>query len=182
MIDKLKIQQLRSLPIVGVAKRLNLTVSHKRCLCPFHDDQRPSLYLNKNLYHCFVCEAHGDPISLVQKVRHLTFTDACHWLDGSGTLTAENTQLSTVNSQLSTERRTEFNASRYSRFFEHPFLSVPAQDFLFRERHLSPQVIQYCRLNSYRDSHGTHWLQIPYYDLHGHLIGVQSRYLDYKKD
>ena len=33
-----------------------------KALCPFHDDKDPSLKINtdKNIFHCFVCEAKGN--------------------------------------------------------------------------------------------------------------------------
>lgn len=74
-----------------------------------------------------------------------------------------------------------FDATRYARFFEHPWLSDPARQFLFQERRLDPRVVAWCRLTSWTDRHGTHWLQTPYYDTHMRLVGLQNRNLDYKK-
>ena len=56
-------------------------------------------------------------------------------------------------------------------------MSAPARQFLFEERKLDERVIRWCRLTSWRDKHGTDWLQIPYYDREGKLIGVQNRNL-----
>ena len=36
-------------------------------LCPFHDDHRPSLKLDKR-YYCFGCGAHGDVIDFTAKI------------------------------------------------------------------------------------------------------------------
>ena len=70
-----------------------------------------------------------------------------------------------------------FDASRYERFFERPYLSPEARHFLFEERRLDPRVVRWCRLTSWRDRQGTHWLQIPYYDREGRLTGIQNRNL-----
>ena len=70
-----------------------------------------------------------------------------------------------------------FDASRYERFFERPWLNDEARRFLFEERRLDPRVVRWCRLTSWTDRHGTPWLQIPYYDREGKLIGVQNRNL-----
>jgi hypothetical protein len=70
-----------------------------------------------------------------------------------------------------------FDASRYERFFEHPWLLPEARKFLFDERRLDPRVIRWCRLTSWTDKQGTPWLQIPYYDRSGRLTGVQNRNL-----
>ena len=82
MIDNQTIQRLRELPIEGVAERLGLKVSHHKALCPFHDDTTPSLtfYRAKNIYHCFVCNAHGGTIDMVTNKLHLNFPSACRWL------------------------------------------------------------------------------------------------------
>ena len=70
-----------------------------------------------------------------------------------------------------------FDASRYERFFEHPWLSPEARRFLFDERRLDPRVVAWCRLTSWRDRQGVPWLQTPYYDREGRLVGVQNRNL-----
>lgn len=74
-----------------------------------------------------------------------------------------------------------FDAARYARFFEHPWLSAPARQFIFQERRLDPRVVAWCHLTSWTDRHGTHWLQTPYYDPQMRLVGLQNRNLDYKK-
>ncbi len=47
-------------------------------LCPFHDEKSPSFNINptNGYYHCYGCGEGGDVISFVQKVEHLTFSDA----------------------------------------------------------------------------------------------------------
>ena len=74
-----------------------------------------------------------------------------------------------------------FDASRYARFFEHPWLSDEARRFLFEERKLDERVVRWCRISSWQDREGTHWLQTPYFDLQGKLVGVQNRNLDYHR-
>ena len=67
--------------------------------------------------------------------------------------------------------------SRYARFFERPFLNEEARRFLFSERHLDERVVRWCRLTSWKDRKEVPWLQIPYYDQEGRLVGVQNRNL-----
>ena len=75
--------------------------------------------------------------------------------------------------------QTSFDASRYERYFEHPFLNDEARRFLFDERRLDPRVVRWCRLTSWRDRQGIPWLQTPYYNQQGQLVGVQNRNLVY---
>ena len=70
-----------------------------------------------------------------------------------------------------------FNVQWYERFFERPWLNEEARRFLFDERRLDPRVVRWCRLTSWRDKQGVPWLQIPYYDREGRLVGVQNRNL-----
>ncbi|GAA2163898.1 DNA primase [Pedococcus bigeumensis] len=47
-------------------------------LCPFHDEKTPSFNIRPvvGAWHCFGCGEGGDVISFVQKVEHLTFSEA----------------------------------------------------------------------------------------------------------
>ena len=176
-MDRQDIQKLRELPIEGVAERLGLRVVRHKALCPFHADNHPSLSfkVSKNTYRCFVCGASGGPIDLVMKHLNLDFKAACRWLnDGSG-LTVQGSWDKPQTSDISPQ--TSFDGSRYERFFEHPWLLPEAQKFLFEERRLDPRVIRWCRLTSWKDKQGVTWLQIPYYDRDGRLVGVQNRNL-----
>ena len=75
------------------------------------------------------------------------------------------------------ETQSPFDASRYEKYFDRPYISPEARHFLFDQRRLDPRVIRWCRLTSWHDRQGTHWLQIPYYDPDGNLIGLQNRNL-----
>ena len=169
-----KITLLRAIPIEDLASRLGLDVRHHKALCPFHNDHHASLSFNvrKNTYRCFVCDAHGDTIDLVRHLLNKDFQQACLYLsDGSIEPIPAHSTHQTHSSHIS------FDPSRYAPFFDRPYLSPEARHFLFDTRRLDPRVIRWCRLTSWRDRQGTHWLQIPYYDRNGHLIGIQNRNL-----
>ena len=174
-MDKQELQKLRDLPIEGVAERLGLTVKHHKALCPFHADNHPSLSfkVSKNTYRCFVCGASGGPIDLVMKHLNFDFRAACRWLadEHNVIMTEYQPQTSEISTQAS------FDASRYSQYFEHPWLLPEARKFLFDERHLDERVVRWCRLTSWKDRQGVPWLQIPYFDREGKLVGVQNRNL-----
>ena len=78
-------------------------------------------------------------------------------------------------------KSSSFDASRYARFFEHPWLNEAARRFLFEDRKIDWRVVNWCRLTSWTDKKGINWLQIPYFDMDGRLIGIQNRNLDYRK-
>lgn len=180
MLDKSTTQRLRSLPVEAVAERLGLHVVRHKSLCPFHDDHHASLSYSpsRNTFRCFVCDARGGTIDLVMRHLNMSFPDACRWL-ANGT----NIILDTYRPRTPTADRPArpFDAARYARLFEHPWLSDEARTFLFTERRLNPRVVSWCRLTSWTDRQGTHWLQTPYFDASGQLIGLQNRNLDYGK-
>lgn len=177
-MTQFELQKLRDLPIEEVAERLGLQVSRHKALCPFHPDKHPSLSFNlrKNTYRCFVCGASGGTIDLVMHMLHKDFKAACEWLGSPLLLPQRGRDLNPDREDKSSpfwgDKRGAFTPSRYSRFFEHPYLSPEACRFLYDERHLDPRVVRWCRLNSYKD-----WLQIPYYNQENQLVGFQQRYL-----
>lgn len=182
MIDRYQIQKLRDLPIEGVAQRLGLDVRHHRSLCPFHDDRHPSLTFDvrHNRYRCFVCGEHGGNVDLVMKILGMKFQEACRWLaDGTNVIIEEERKYAHPLSKDKDENT--FDSVRYQRYFQYPWLSEAANRFLFMERRLDARVIHWCRVTSWRDKGGTNWLQTPYYDVEGKLIGIQNRNLDYRK-
>lgn len=183
-----ELQRLRQLPIEEVAERLGLEVVRgHRCLCPFHNDQHPSMsfHIPSNTFRCFSCGAHGDVIKLTMDYLHKTFPEATAWL-GAGALAPRSVEKGSKSSN-SDERSTlrtalnpsnPSNLSNYARFFQKPWLSDRAKDFLFNKRRLSPDVVANLRLTTYRDKSGVEWLQTPYYDVDGRtLLGIQCRNL-----
>ena len=176
-MEKYELQKLRDLPIEGVAERLGLHVERHKSLCPFHEDSHPSLSyrVSKNTCRCFVCMTQSiGPIDLVMRHLNLDFKAACRWLADE-----HNIILDEWKPAEKDEVQKPFDATRYERFFERPFLNDEARQFLFDERRIDPRVVRWCRLTSWRDKQGVPWLQTPYYDREGKLVGVQNRNLVY---
>jgi DNA primase len=173
-MDQFQLQQLRDLPIEGVAERLGLRVMKHKSLCPFHADSHPSLSyrVSKNTFRCFVCGASGGSIDLVMRHLNLDFKGACRWLADE-----HNIILDAWQPAKAYEEPKPFDASRYERYFERPWLNEAARKFLFEERQLDPRVVRWCRLTSWKDKKDVPWLQIPYYSKDGQLVGVQNRNL-----
>lgn len=203
-MQKYEIQKLRDLPIEKVAEQMGMKVEHHKALCPFHADHHASLSFNtkKNSCRCYVCM--GDSvgtIDLVMKYLGKDFLSACRWLaEVNGVYLEEDRKREASSSSSSpgdsssggsspednsggssSGKSSSFDASRYSRFFEHPWLNLAARKFLFEERKIDERVAAWCRLTSWTDKKGVNWLQIPYFSTEGKLIGIQNRNLDYKK-
>ena len=186
VMDRQELQKLRDLPIEEVAERLGLQVTRHKCLCPFHDDHHASMSfkVSKNTFRCFVCGASGGPIDLVMKYLRKDFREACRWLKDSpltppykGGEWSPSQQLSTSSPFRGGHGEGSFDASRFERYFERPWLNDEARKFLFDERMIDPRVVRWCRLTSWKDKQGVPWLQTPYYDRKGKLIGIQNRNL-----
>ena len=203
-MQKYEIQKLRDLPIEKVAKEMGMKVEHHKALCPFHDDHHASLSFNtrKNNCRCYVCM--GDSvgtIDLVMKYLGKDCLSACRWLAEEHQVQLEEDRKREASSSSSSPggsstdgsspednsggsssgKSSSFDASRYARFFEHPWLNLAARRFLFEERKIDERVAAWCRLTSWTDKKGVNWLQIPYFSTEGKLIGIQNRNLDYKK-
>ena len=132
-----------------------------------------SFSVRRNTFRCFVCGASGGTIDLVMRYLNKDFLDACRWLGGESYKRSEYSGYS-ENSENSVR---PFDATRYERFFEHPWLNEAARKFLFEERRLDERVVRWCRLTSWQDRQGVNWLQIPYFSQDGRLIGIQNRNL-----
>ena len=170
-----------------------------------------SFNTRKNSCRCYVCMGNSvGTIDLVMKYLGKDFLSACRWLaevsgvylekgrkreasssysslggsSSGGSFSGDNTGGSSSGENpggSSSGKSSSFDASRYARFFEHPWLNEAARRFLFEERKIDWRVVNWCRLTSWTDKKGINWLQIPYFDMEGRLIGIQNRNLDYRK-
>ena len=165
----------------------------------------------KNSCRCYVCMGNSvGTIDLVMRYLGKDFLSACRWLAEVNGVYLEDGRKREASSSSSSlggssaggshsgddsggsrsgkdsggshsGKSTSFDASRYARFFEHPWLNEAARRFLFEERKIDWRVVNWCRLTSWTDKKGINWLQIPYFDMDGRLIGIQNRNLDYRK-
>ena len=170
-----------------------------------------SFNTRRNSCRCYVCMGNSvGTIDLVMKYLGKDFLSACRWLaEVNGVYLEDGRKREGAFSSLSSEassgggshsgddsggshsgkdsggshsgKSSSFDASRYARFFEHPWLNEAARRFLFEERKIDWRVVNWCRLTSWTDKKGINWLQIPYFDMDGRLIGIQNRNLDYRK-
>lgn len=76
-------QRARLDDIVGDHVQLrNAGADSLKGLCPFHDEKTPSFHVrpSASYFHCFGCGEHGDAIGFVQKIEHISFTEAIEYL------------------------------------------------------------------------------------------------------
>lgn len=183
-MERFDIQKLRELPIEGVAERLGLKVSRHKALCPFHEDSHPSLTFNvsKNSFKCYVCNSHGGVIDLAMHVLQKNFVETCEWLANE-----HNVILTEWKPANKPRKERAVDVDFLSGLVRVPVLNAEAQHFLYDERKIDPRVVRWLGISSisvptacwrfgnpYFDAPS---LLIPYRDMTGKLLSVQSRYL-----
>lgn len=184
-MEKFDIQKLRDLPIESVASRLGLTVKKHKSLCPFHQDSHPSLTFNvqKNTFKCYVCNAHGGVIDLAMHVLSKNFLESCQWLANEHNVILTEWQPAKKQPKHEYKLDVEYLQGLVAK----PMLNTEAREFLFERRHYNKAVIRWLGISSisyptpcwrygkpYYDAPS---LLIPYRDVEGNLLSVQSRYL-----
>ncbi len=123
------------------------------CLCPFHNDKNPSMYVvpAKQIFHCFVCGAGGNAIDFVMKFHGMGFREALEFL-----ATKAGVELvfrsragggdSDPASSSSTSREQLIEANAFAlRFFRgllsHPEHGAAARDVIER-RGIAPEMVE----------------------------------------
>ena len=60
----------------SIIPNLTQAKQYKYTICPFHNDTKPSMIVNKEYYYCFGCKASGDVISWYQHQNGSSFIEA----------------------------------------------------------------------------------------------------------
>lgn len=79
MISKEKIDEIiKQNDIVDVIRDHISVESKDKCLCPFHDDNNPSMSISKEkqIFKCFSCGEKGNVVSFVMKYHNVSYTEA----------------------------------------------------------------------------------------------------------
>lgn len=90
MIEKERIEAAKGADLVALIRSRGIELTKKGKgyvgLCPFHEDQDPSLSVNpaKNLWQCFGCGIGGDAIRFVELFDKIGFKEAVEQLDNGG--------------------------------------------------------------------------------------------------
>lgn len=64
-------------------------------LCPFHREKTPSFMVSqeKQVYHCFGCNASGNVVTFIMDIENLTFKEAIEFLADRVGITLEEVEL-----------------------------------------------------------------------------------------
>lgn len=95
--------------VIGKAVKLRKNGGWYEGLCPFHNENSPSLKFKETdeSWHCFGCGAHGDVIDFVSKLDHVTVPEAVARLTGGASIAlSEEDRRKRVEWQAREEERT----------------------------------------------------------------------------
>ena len=118
-------------------------------LCPFHDDHRPSMYVNgvKQIFKCFACGAGGDVFKFLQMRENLTFPQAIERLAERAGIKLK--KLKTKNSKPKTTdvnpnklaRVNAWAADHFQKNLADEQKGKSTRDYI-TERHITPESIK----------------------------------------
>ncbi|MDQ6818354.1 MAG: DNA primase [Actinomycetota bacterium] len=121
-------------------------------ICPFHEERTASFHVSpeKKLYHCFGCQASGDPFDFVMQTEGLEFTGALEALAGrfGVTLEAEGEDPRAAERRQRRERLQSLlgrTAGYYARYLWEAREAGPARDYLLG-RGLDEQTLRRFRV------------------------------------
>ncbi|QPI44085.1 MULTISPECIES: CHC2 zinc finger domain-containing protein [Pectobacterium] len=117
-------------------------------LCPFHQEKTPSMVISpdKNLYHCFGCDAGGSVIDWVMKTENLSLPHAVDKLRRElGSVPAAE-PLPPV-ADIANEQEQQALLHRVTEFYHHTLLNAPEVIAYLEKRRLNhPELVAQFRL------------------------------------
>jgi DNA primase len=159
------VEELKAIPILDVAKRLDLEVHGTRmhCFNRRHEDRKtPSLHFNvaENYFNCFGCEIGGSTIDLVMAASGCTSKRAMQWLEQEFGLSRPAASVTRLRLRAHTRRsspqvrqtspKLKADSEVYNWFLEKAELPRMAREYLLK-RGLSTQTISHFRLGGSLD-------------------------------
>jgi DNA primase len=121
------------------------------CVCPFHDDRRPSLQINpdRQIWKCWVCDIGGDVFSFVMKKESVSFPEALRMLADRAGITLEEPK-NRAGRGGNDDKRALFEAMKWAVGQYHECLvktdeGKPARDYL-ADRGITDSSIEKFRL------------------------------------
>ncbi|MCA9489107.1 MAG: DNA primase, partial [Myxococcales bacterium] len=121
-------------------------------LCPFHQEKSPSFNVipDKQIYHCFGCQAGGDVFRFLMTIEGLSFVEAVKELAAPVGLEVEERELTPAERKQLRARSTAFDvleaaARQYEAWLWTGPAGAPAREYLER-RELTAETIRAARL------------------------------------
>jgi DNA primase len=116
-------------------------------VCPFHEDHRPSMYVNsgKQIFKCFACGAGGDVFKFVQLKENLTFPQAVERLAERAVIELKQTYTPTQSQNTGPDPNMLVRVNTWASTFFQRNLTLPeaqyARDYL-SERQIEPETVK----------------------------------------
>lgn len=117
-------------------------------LCPFHQEKTPSCVISpeKNLYHCFGCDAGGSVLDWVMKTENLSLPHAVDKLRRELGSVPASEPLPPV-SDIANEQERQALLHRVTAFYHHTLLNAPEAIAYLEKRRLNhPELVAQFRL------------------------------------
>lgn len=162
MIDSLTIERIQSASQIYEVVSDFLTLRKRGVnyvgLCPFHEDNNPSLYVSpaKNIFKCFACGEGGAPIHFIMKHEQLSYLEALKYLAKKYGIEIREIEMNDEQKQVRDVREAIFILNNFAQktFFNNLFDTKEGQIIglpYFRERNFGANIIQKFQLG-YADS------------------------------
>ena len=129
--SRLSIEQL-----VGQYCQLTKKGRNFVCLCPFHNDSRPSFLVSpdKGIAYCFACRSGGDIFSFYQKIENVDFPHALKELAEKTGVKLETSQRIAAGPKKDEKERLRLCLEEANRFYREQLkISATAKTYI-RER------------------------------------------------
>ncbi|MBI0432081.1 CHC2 zinc finger domain-containing protein [Pectobacterium parmentieri] len=117
-------------------------------LCPFHQEKTPSMVISpdKNLYHCFGCDAGGSVLDWVMKTEGLSLPHAVDKLRRESGEVPVTAALPPV-ADIANEQERQALLHRVTEFYHHTLLNAPEAIAYLEKRRLNhPELVAQFRL------------------------------------
>lgn len=143
LVDKI-IQENDIVDVISEYVSLKSSGKNFMGVCPFHSDKGPSLSVSreKQLYHCFGCNASGNVLGFVMRIKNVEFLDAMRVLSERIGVSIESREDTYENPKFKIKDelyRVNIEAARY--FFKNIFKAKNAYEY-FLSRHIEEKTIK----------------------------------------
>jgi DNA primase len=124
-----KVSEIRDrssiLEVVSDYVNLKKTGKNYKGLCPFHSEKTPSFMVNeeKQIFHCFGCDAGGDVFTFLMKVGHFSFPQAVEELAKRYGVRLPSREVSPAKKKEMAKREILFQINQMALEYFHDLLS-----------------------------------------------------------